>query len=121
MRTLTIRIERDSRAGLRRAGDAFRKAWKSGRYQGEVRSFESPAALFRVFTPARWGVIERLQANGPSTLRGLARALERDVKSVHRDVQVLIEECLIEKDTEGRIHVPFERIRAEFDMERTAA
>ena len=121
MRTLTIRIERDSRAALRRAGDAFRRAWKTRRYQGEVRSFESPAALFRVLTPARWGVIERLQALGPSSLRALARALERDVKSVHRDVRILIDECLVEKDAEGCLVVPFERIRAEFDMARTAA
>ena len=121
MRTLRIRIERDSRAALRRGGDAFRRAWRTGRYQSEVRSFESPAALFRVLTPARWGVIERLQALGPSGLRALARALERDVKSVHRDVRVLIEERLVEKDAEGRLVVPFDRIRAEFDMERNAA
>ena len=56
MRTLTIRIERDSRAALRRAGDAFRRAWKTRRYQGEVRSFESPAALFRVHAPVFRGV-----------------------------------------------------------------
>ena len=43
------------------------------------------------------------------------------MKSVHRDVRILIEERLVEKDAEGRLVVPFERIRAEFDMERTAA
>src|SRR4030067_30245 len=98
MRTMTILIERDSKAALRRAGEGFKRAWKSGRYQGETLSFESPSALFRVITPARWTLIERLQALGPSSLRGLARALERDVKSVHRDVAALLAQGLVEKD-----------------------
>lgn len=121
MRTLTIRIERDSAAALRRAGERFKRAWKTARYQGEVYSFESPAALFRVLTPARWGVLERLQALGPSPLRALARSLERDVKSVHRDVRILIEQRLVEKDGDGNLVVPFDRIHAEFDLQRKAA
>ena len=115
MRTMTIRIEKDKDA-LARAGTAFRHAWKSKRYQGESRSFESPAALFRVLTPTRWNLLERLQALGPSTLRGLARALERDVKAVHRDVAALLAYGLVEKDEAGRILVPFTRIHAEFDV-----
>jgi predicted transcriptional regulator len=120
MRTMTILIERDSKTALKRAGEGFKRAWKSGRYQGETLSFESPSALFRVITPVRWTLIERLQALGPSSLRGLARALERDVKSVHRDVAALLAEGLVEKDEAGKVLVPFARIRAEFDMKAAA-
>ncbi len=55
------------------------------------------------------------------SLRALARALERDVKSVHRDVKVLLEEELIDRDEARRIYVPFDRIHAEFEMARVAA
>ncbi len=83
-------------------------------------SFESPSALFRVITPARWTLIERLQALGPSSLRGLARALERDGKSVHRDVAALLAQGLVEKDETGKVLVPFARIRAGFDIKAAA-
>jgi len=121
MRTMTILIERNERAAAARMKAGFVRAMKTGKYQGEFRSFQSPAALFRVLTPVRWTVIEQLQALGPMSLRGLARALGRDVKSVHRDASTLIAEGLIERNAEGRLLVPFVRIRAEFDMGRRAA
>jgi hypothetical protein len=43
------------------------------------------------------------------------------VKSVHRDVKVLVEEGFIDHDEAGRIYVPFDRIHAEFEMARVAA
>jgi len=115
-KTAIIRIERDAAAALERGACLFVRAWRSGRDQGSHFSFESPTALFRSITPARWAVIERLQALGPSTLRGLARALGRDVKAVHRDVHALIEIGLVEKDSKGQVLVPFAKIRTEFDL-----
>ncbi len=76
----------------------------------------SPAALFRVVSPKRWELLERLQSLGPSSLRGLARSLDRDEKRVHEDVAALIEVGLIEKTEGGRIHVPFEVIEADFEL-----
>jgi predicted transcriptional regulator len=115
-RTATIRIERDARAALARGARRFERAWRTRRDQGSHFSFESPAALFRSLTPARWAAIECLQAIGPSTLRGLARALGRDVKSVHRDIHALLDLGLVAKDAGGRVLVPFSRIRTEFEL-----
>lgn len=115
-RTATIRIERDAGAALKRGARQFARAWRTGKDQGSHLSFQSPEALFRSITPARWALIERLQALGPSSLRGLARDLERDVKSVHRDVQALLLIGLVAKDNNGRLVVPFARIHAEFDL-----
>ena len=58
---MTILIESDEAAARARLKGGFLRATRTRRYQGEVRSFESPAALFRVFTPARWSLIERLR------------------------------------------------------------
>jgi predicted transcriptional regulator len=111
-----LRIRRDADAALAEMGKRFTAAWKSGRSSAHVFAFESPAALFRVLTPKRWELVERLQALGPSSVRGLARALGRDVKRVHEDVVALIEVGLIEKTERGRIHVPFAVIEADFAL-----
>jgi predicted transcriptional regulator len=120
MRTLTIKIETDTMAALEQAGQRFVKSWDSGCYSGEFMSFESPISLFRLLTPARWGVLEKLQRVGPCGLRPLARLLGRDASAVHRDVSTLLEYGLIEKNADEQIFVPFSRIHAEFDLAKAA-
>ena len=117
MTKAVLRIQRDTGAALGEMGRRFATAWKSGRPAStHVFSFESPAALFRVLSPKRWELIERLQSMGPASVRGLARALERDVKRVHEDVGLLIEVGLIERTAGGRIRVPFAVIEADFEL-----
>jgi predicted transcriptional regulator len=95
MKKVTIRISRSVDAALNGMGERFVKAWKTGKPAGDTLQFESPAALFRVLTPKRWELVERLQTLGPSSVRGLARELERDVKRVHEDVRTLMQVGLI--------------------------
>jgi predicted transcriptional regulator len=120
MRTLTIRIDTDAMAALENAGKQFTEAWQQGNYAGETLSFESPAVLFRVLTPARWGVLTALQKAGHCGLRELARNIGRDPSAVLRDVAVLVERGLVEKDEAGLLFVPFSRIHMEFDLARAA-
>jgi predicted transcriptional regulator len=117
MTKAVLRIRRDSAGVLAEMGRRFTGTWKSGRpAAAHVFSFESPAALFRVLSPKRWELLERLQALGPTSVRGLARELERDVKRVHEDVGVLVEVGLVEKTAGGKIHVPYAVIEAEFAL-----
>ena len=117
MTKAVLRIRRDSTAVLEEMGRRFAATWKTGRTAAaHVFSFESPAALFRVLSPKRWELIERLQALGPMSVRGLARELERDVKRVHEDVGVLVEVGLVEKTAGGKIHVPYAVIEADFAL-----
>jgi predicted transcriptional regulator len=111
-----LRIRRNTDAALADMGKRFTTTWKSGRSSAHVFTFESPSALFRVLTPKRWEIQERLQRLGPSSLRGLARSLDRDVKRVHEDVAALIEIGLVERTERGRIHVPFSVIEADFEL-----
>lgn len=120
MRILTIRIQPDALAALEQAGQEFTRAWESGEYAGEFMSFESPATLFRLLTPARWGVLDMLQKTGRCGVRELARRLGRDASAVHRDISALIERGLVEKDEDGKLFVPFSRIHAEFDLAKAA-
>ena len=55
MKKATIRTQRNADAALSKMGERFVKAWKTGKPAGDSLAFESPAALFRVLTPKRWG------------------------------------------------------------------
>lgn len=116
MKKATTRIRRKADAAFEKMGERFVNAWRTGKSAGGTLEFESPAALFRVLTPKRWALIETLQELGPSGVRGLARELERDVKRVHEDVSVLIDRGLIVRTTEEKFEVPYNLIRAEFDL-----
>ena len=120
-RTATIRVRRKHAAVAEDMRTQFVDAWKTGRYQGEYFDFESPAALFRVLSPKRWELLEKLQMGAPMGVRALARAIERDVRRVHDDTQALIEVGLVEKDSTGKLFVPFEEIRAHFALRKQAA
>jgi predicted transcriptional regulator len=113
-RRAILRIRRDADAAMTEMGKRFAAAWKTGRSAAQVFTFESPAALFRVLTPKRWDLVERLQALGPTSVRGLARAVGRDVKRVHEDVVALCEVGLVERTERSKVWVPFSVIEADF-------
>jgi predicted transcriptional regulator len=120
MKKATIRIQKNTDIALKKMGERFVKAWKTGKSAGDTLEFESPAALFRVLTPKRWELIERLQELGPSSVRGLAREIGRDVKRVHEDVGVLMESGLVGRTADGKFKVPYDVIHAEFDLRAVA-
>ncbi len=115
-----IRIRRDDDAILDESASSFKKTWKTGKAGPAVFTFSSPAQLFSTITPKRWELIERLQATGPSSIRGLARALGRDVKRVHEDIVALIDWGLVERIENGQVQVPFDVIHADFDLRAVA-
>ena len=114
-RALTVRVE-----SLEEGLTQFRRAWQTGRFRGELVTFETMADMARTLTPSRVELLRTLQAQGPMTLRALARLLKRDVKSEHRDVTPLKELGLV-GDHENGISVPYDEIRAGFTMRRKAA
>lgn len=115
-----IRIVNDDDTILNEAAERFKKTWKSGKKEPAVFTFTSPAQLFSVISPKRWQLIEHLQHLGPSTIRGLARSLDRDVKRVHDDVTAMIDWGLVERNDEGLVHVPYSVILAVFDLRAVA-
>jgi predicted transcriptional regulator len=120
MRKATIIVTRNADAALDEMGQRFVRAWKTGKSDEDVLRFESPTALFRVLTPRRWELLERLQQIGATSIRGLARELERDVHRVHEDVHALKERGLVEDTDDGKVHVPYDVIRTEFELTSAA-
>ena len=120
MRTATLQIRKDDASVLREAGAAFESAWNTGEPASDLFTFASPAQLFTVLSPRRWNLIERLQAVGAISLRGLARELGRDVKRVHEDVAILLDWGLVERTAARKLVVPYDRIHADFDLRAAA-
>ena len=115
VRTLTISVEPNPKRMEAESRERVLRAIRSG-YHGEYITFSTPDQLFAALPPKRWLVIDKLQHIGPSSLRGLARALGRDVKRVHEDVAALIGDRIVERNEQKKLFVPFAKIRIEFDL-----
>lgn len=83
-------------------------------------AFERMEGLLRVLTANRWRLLRRLRTDGASSIRALAKALERDYRGVHADVVALVDAGLVERDPDGRISVPWTRITAEMALDIAA-
>jgi len=116
-RTLTITLQPDWRAALRRAG----KMAQAERYQGETLNFQSPGVFFGRLTERRWALVTVLLGQGAMAVRELARRVGRDVKRVHEDVQVLAELGLVERDEAGGVLCPFADVHISMHVHRERA
>lgn len=93
----------------------FSHAWKSKKQRKAARiSFGSPELLWKVLTAKRWELLKALCGVGSVSIREAARRVERDVKSVHGDVIVLIKAGLLNRTKSGGIEFPYEAIKVEF-------
>jgi len=108
MKTITLSIaSRDD--VTRRALDAF-----DGKEQGSHISFASVDRLWQTMTRKRWELLKALTGQGAVSIREASRLVERDVKSVHGDVQVLLEAGVIQKNDDGMIVFPYDAIHVDF-------
>ena len=51
---------------------------------------------------------------GPLAIREVARRVDRDVKSVHGDIQALLSAGVLERAEDGRILFPYDEIHVDF-------
>lgn len=120
MKTAVIEINPDWKAALRAGAKGMRQAAQSGCAQQFTFSYASTELLFSEISPKRWGVLKAMSGAGEMSLRELARRLERDVKSVHRDAHALLETGLLEKTERGKIVCPFDKVRVDFTLAQAA-
>ena len=122
MKTALIQIRGDADAVLAESMARAKKAMRTGIPSQPVATFtfSSPSQLFKVISPKRWELIEHLQKIGPSSVRGLARSMGRDIKRVHDDVAILMDWGIIERTGDGSIRVPYDVIHADFNLRAVA-
>ncbi len=93
--------------------DAWKLAESGEKAQEKHRlHFESLEVLLKTLTPGRWTLLKKLHANGPMSIRALAKDLGRDYKNVHTDVRCLENIGLIGRTKNDQIKVPWDIVEA---------
>jgi len=82
-------------------------------------SFDSWDTMHRILAPKRTQIVMAMAGRGALTVRDVARLVERDIKNVHGDLDMLAKSGVIDK-TDGGFVFPYDRIHIEFDMEAAA-
>ncbi len=70
--------------------------------------------MLKTLTAKRWDLIKAMAGAGPMSIRETSRRINRDIKSVHGDIQALIKAGVIDRTDDGRIVFPFDEIHVDF-------
>jgi len=93
--------------------------WEAGEDVPHVVNFQDASRLQRVLTPRRLELIERLLEQPAESIRSLADRLDRDVRQVHDDVQLLGEYRIVhlrEESGAKQPFVPYETVTIEVEL-----
>jgi predicted transcriptional regulator len=107
MNTLTVGV-----SSLEETEERMRRAFQ-GEKQRAYIGFASLELLWKVLTPKRWEILRTMTGADPLAIRELARRLDRDVKSVHGDVQSLLKAGVLDRTDDGRIVFPYDQIHVD--------
>jgi len=87
-----------------------------GQPQGSRISFVSIDLMWRVLGPKRWEILQAMAAQGPLSVREVARRVDRDVKAVHGDVKALRLAGVVRKTDDGMVVFPYDEIHVDFRL-----
>jgi predicted transcriptional regulator len=96
--------------------------WEQGEAVLHVVNFQDASRLQRVLTPRRLELVESLMDAAAESMRGLADRLDRDVRQVYDDLQVLSEYRIVHFREEGgakQPFVPYEAVRIEVELTKS--
>lgn len=91
--------------------DAWHRAERGETFQERHLAFENWDALARVLTGKRMELLRYVRRNKVTSIRALAKALNRDYSNVHADVKALAGAGLLDPSAQG--------IRADYDAIET--
>ncbi len=96
----------------RRFVDAWHRAERGEECKERHLAFESWDALARVLTTRRMELLRYVRRHEVSSIRSLAKGLERDYSNVHADVQALARAGLLDTSAKG-VRVDYDTIETE--------
>ena len=67
-----------------------------------------------MITPKRWEVLRAMTSAGPIAIREVVRRVDRDVKSVHGDIQALLKAGVLDRANHGRVAFPYDEVQVDF-------
>jgi predicted transcriptional regulator len=109
--SLEIHVDQSAEAMARRFIEAWHRAERGEVVDEHHLSFESWESLARVLTPKRLELLRHLRRHAVASIAELARALGRDYKRVHADVEALAAAGLIDRTPAG-LRADYGEIRA---------
>jgi predicted transcriptional regulator len=102
-----LRITSDSEEAHRQDALDRLDRWEAGEEVPHVINFENPSDLRALLTDRRVELLRSIMTDRPDSIRQLAERLDRDVKSVHDDLQVLVDYDIVHFEQAGRAKRPF--------------
>lgn len=102
-----LRITSDSEEVHRQGALDRLDRWEAGEEVPHVINFQNPSDLRALLTDRRVELLRSIMAERPDSIRQLAERLERDVKAIHDDLQVLAEYDIVHFEQAGRAKRPF--------------
>ena len=93
--------------------------WEQGEDVPHVVNFQDETRIQRVLTPRRLELIRSLMEAPAESIRDLADRLDRDIRQVHDDVQLLNEYRIVQFEEEGgakKPFVPYETVTIEVEL-----
>ena len=112
MREVEVHVGGSFADTKRRVLDAVARARRGEQVEpGTHVTFESWEALTAVMTPKRFDLLRHVHRSPQASVAALARALGRDYKRVHEDVEALTAAGLLEREG-GGVQAPYAEIRA---------
>ncbi|GAV36187.1 hypothetical protein ROTAS13_03874 [Roseomonas sp. TAS13] len=110
MAELNVHVGEGLDAALARASEAVRRA-KAGKTVRESHvSFATWELFSSTMTTKRFELLRHVHRNPEASIAALARALGRDYKRVHEDVEALTAAGLLDREG-GGVQAPYDEIR----------
>ena len=81
--------------------------WQDGKEIPHVINFQNPRDLRALLTDRRIELLRSIMTECPDSIRQLAERLDRDVKSLHDDLQVLADYDIVHFEQTGQAKRPF--------------
>jgi len=96
--------------------------WEQGEAVPHVVNFQDASRLQRVLTPRRLELVRSLMDAPAESMRALADRLDRDVRQVHDDLQILNEYRIVhfrEEDGAKKPFVPYDTVTIEVELSKS--
>ena len=93
----------------RRFTEAWRRAAQGESFRERNLAFENWDTLARVLTTKRLDILRHVHGHATTSIRALAKALQRDYSNVHADVQALTSAGLLDV-SKGAVRVDYDSI-----------
>ena len=121
MKDLELHVGHDPGSTKKRVLDAIRRAEAGGPIGESHVTFESWEGFARVMTGKRLELLRHLHDHPAVSVADLTRALGRDYKRVHEDVEILSTAGLIERTPTGGLRAGYDEIKASIALTSSAA